>query len=882
MKALRVRQPEPYARLAPDGVLHAEGRARVALRVPGGISRDSLSPVEQARLFGQVGVWVAALGLGYAVALYVISRPTHPEETVARITQAWRPPTPGLDALAVVGRRAWAETVGARHIPHLEFIIEVLAPAGAAIGALDRAVGAVVRFLARIGLGAQRLDATAFDALLVREGLRRTTVTPAGTTYAAPARDLDLDERHGAVRLRDGTWAQSVQVLGPPSKTVPGSLAPVVALGHPLRLCLRVDAGDREKERKTQETRAGALHGTATMAAGGNKAPGHALTGGRDEAAALADRLREHTSGIVRVGLYATTFAPDRTALEDRVANLRDALAVGALARVGDGPGHQRPLWESTLPTGRDEANVTFKWETETVGHCWPFLVQSPGMPAGMALGWTAIGAELVLLDLASSTLRGRLIDIFGPIRRGKTVLIQLLIEELLKRGGSATVIDKARGFEVLTALSGGTIVPLGGPGSAALNMWEGPRRTREEYIERVQFVTHAHELLLANPASPLNDFHKGYLEQGIHAVYTAHGPATAGVDVHPGCPHDDTCAPLEREFVDWLNRTADVVPPEDREDRRILRGMAWALKRYVGDGTDANLIDRPTRISLDPRAVPLLVFDLAGLDEHSPVRTYAIYAVTRIAERRAARAKRYSVAEGGGTDVHIVAIDEGWAFLDTDAGRAFVNKLARTAGQLGLIPIFASQQVSDLARSKMAATFFNMAPLHFLFGLEDTDEEGGTSSKDWLGRRLKLTEAEIDQIETLEGEEGKTARLFMVRSARGRRRAAHGVVDVPLSKHQLWAYASDPDPRQRREDTVTAIARDPDAPTALEVWAAVCALATDTPAADVRAILDAALSEEDAWAILSALGTGAAPNAMTPGPYATVAGGGATWSAAR
>ncbi len=875
-----IRRSQPYARVAPDGVLHAEGRARIALRVPGGISRDSLSPLEQARLFGHVGVWAAALGLGYEVCVYVISRPTRPEDVVARITQAWRPPTPGLRALAGVGGRAWAATVGARHIPHLEAYVVIVAPEGAPAVALERAATSVVRFLARIGLGAQRLDAAAFGTLLVDEGLCRGETAPSGTTYAPP----ELDEHRSAVPLPDGTWAQSVQVLGSPERTVPGSLAPGVALGQPLRLCLRVVAQDREKERKTQETRAGALHGTATMATGGNKVAGFALTGGRDEAAALADALRSHTRGIVGVGLYVTTFAPDRATLERRVADLRDALAVGALARVGDGPGHQAPLWESTLPTGRDAAGVVLKWETEAVGHCWPVLVQSPGMPAGMALGWTAIGAELVLLDLASSTLRGRLIDIFGPIRRGKTVLIQLLIEELLKRGGSATVIDKARGFEVLTALAGGTIVPLGGPGSAALNMWEGPRRTREEYIERVQFVAHAHELLLANPSSPLSDFHRGYLEQGIHEVYRAHGPETAGADVHSGCPHDDTCAPLEREFVAWLNRTADAVPPEDREDRRILRGMAWALKRYVGDGTDANLIDRPTRISLDPREVPLLVFDLAGLDEHSPVRTYAIYAVTRIAEQRAALAKRYSVAEGGGTDVHIVAIDEGWAFLDTDAGRAFVNKLARTAGQLGLIPIFASQQVSDLARSKMAATFFNMAPLHFLFGLEDTDEEGGVSPKDWLGRRLKLTEAELEQIETLEGEEGKTSRVFMVRAARGRQRAAHGVVDLPLSKHQLWAYASDPDPRQRREDTVKAIARDPDAPTALEVWAAVCALAMDTTAADARAILDAALTDAEAWAALSALGTdpstASSATAMAARPHGTAQGGSAPWAA--
>ncbi len=78
----------------------------------------------------------------------------------------------------------------------------------------------------------------------------------------------------------------------------------------------------------------------------------------------------------------------------------------------------------------------------------------------------------------------------------------------------------------------------------------------------------------------------------------------------------------------------------------------------------------------------------------------------------------------------------------------------------------------------------------------------------------------------------------------------------------------------------MTAIARDPDAPTALEVWAAVCALATDTPAADARAILAAASRDDEAWAILNALGTDAAPTATTPQPYAAAAGGGATWAA--
>jgi len=413
-----------------------------------------------------------------------------------------------------------------------------------------------------------------------------------------------------------------------------------------------------------------------------------------------------------------------------------------------------------------------------TWGHALPMTRHSPGTVKGYPLGFTAQGRELVRLDLADPALRNRLLDILGQAGRGKSVLAQKLATFFLLTGGHVTIVDNAGGYGPLCALANGATIALGGPHTAALNMWDGPRATPQDYARKVEFVAACHEMLLTRSSGALDDYEYAVVEEGIHAVYAAHSDARDA---------QDATAPLERAFVAWLEGKAATEAHAD--DAHQIRRMAIRLRPYVNDGLHAAMVDRPTSVDLDAR---LLVFDLADLKEGSPVRAFAMFAVTELANRRARTARAHSTAAGSSSLDHLLLIEEGWWMLKHGGAREWVNTLGRKG-----------------RHDPAAAGYFNQASVHLIFGIEDSGERDGTNPRAWLASKLKLTDHEVGQIERLAGVKGSYAQLFMIRGDRDAARTARGVVNVPLSTEEAWLYASDPDDRQTRDRMVTACAGD-------------------------------------------------------------------------
>jgi len=457
----------------------------------------------------------------YKIQISVLSTPTAAEAAVARAFADVRPPTPALADLSGRLRAWWEDYLSGEYVPTHRFLLAISGPAHAPQGTtLARVVGEVERTLHRLGVAGRRLDGAAVRAL----------VAEFPDPFADPAAREAVG---GAYTPGQGarSWAYTFYIRVPSIVTQPGWPAPLLAFPAPLRVAFHVTGLDQDKERTTAKKR-GRSFGDLVVGAGarGREADGD-IGDARAEARAQARKMRTGGLAVVRAGIYVTVFAPDRDALAVRADALWGLLtSTGAMdTQAARARGAQQPLLRATRPLGRNDAPryTTYKMYAETVGNAWAAIVRSPGTAGGVLIGRAAADGALVYLNIADRAFKNRLIDVFGGSGQGKSFFVQKFMLPFLLRDGWATAVDTVGGYETLCAIAGGKTVRLGGPRTAAINIWDGPRATEEERAARLYFVGKAHEVLLAESGKAITGRVRGLIDAGVAAVYAGHRDET-------------------------------------------------------------------------------------------------------------------------------------------------------------------------------------------------------------------------------------------------------------------------------------------------------------------------------------------------------------------
>jgi len=818
LRPVRTTRPRPArATIADDGTRTEKGKGACIWLELDGIQVFSL-PGDLLDKFTDGAAAAFTPPVGYALQVSVLSTPTAAEAAVARAFADARPPTPALRDLNGRLRAWWEEYLAGAYVPTHRFLLAIAGPERAPQGTtLARVVGEVERTLHRLGVPARRLDGDAVRALYAQ--------------FPDPLADPDARETlDGVYAPGQGarSWACTVYLRAPSTFTQPGWPAPLLAFPAPLRVSYTIEGLDPDKERTRSKKRGRGLADLVVGAgAQGRQADGDIGTA-QAEARAEAQAMRTGGLAVVRVGIYVTVFAPDQAALAVRADALWGLLtSAGALdAQAARARGAQGPLLRATRPLGRADAPAytTYRMYAATVGNAWPAIVRSPGTAAGVLIGRAADDGALVRLDIGDRGMKNRLVDVFGGSGQGKSFFAQKLMLWFLLWDAWATAVDTVGGYETLCAIAGGQTIRLGGPRTAAINIWDGPRATEEELAARVRFVVRAHEVLLAESGRPITGRIRSVVGQGVRAIYTA-------------CRPGET--PTERRLVDWLEDQA--TRQEDHEDRRLYKDVAADLYPYVRDGEHAPLVDRPTSFGFDTRLLAFHI-DPKELRPDTPIYAFVMFAMTDIADRRDRLAQEWGRRSGRGTVQHLLAIDEGWNILRHEAGQDWVSGIGRTGRHSGMVPMFVSQKLSDLTANKAAAAYFDQTSLHFVFNMHDTNDESGIDPRLWVAGKLRLTEGEAARIGDLAGKQAadkkklEYAQMFMIRTTKTASRSARGVVNVPSAPEEAWLFASDPDDKEYRAQMVRAVAADPEAPTGDEVYQAVCLLAEGATPAEVIA----------------------------------------------
>src|SRR5439155_25604427 len=143
----------------------------------------------------------------------------------------------------------------------------------------------------------------------------------------------------------------------------------------------------------------------------------------------------------------------DPVQLAEAVEQAARAITGASDARVNAGQLRQLELWQSSLPLGRDLAQLTRRYVTRHVGDTVPLVGTGCGSPSGIPFAFTDPGRTVELFNPFDPAHDNYSLLVNGKSGGGKTFVVNVLLARLLAQGMSGFVLDRAGHYDFLCRL---------------------------------------------------------------------------------------------------------------------------------------------------------------------------------------------------------------------------------------------------------------------------------------------------------------------------------------------------------------------------------------------------------------------------------------------
>jgi TraG P-loop domain len=568
---------------------------------------------------------------------------------------------------------------------------------------------------------------------------------------------------------------------------------------EPFSLSVHVRALDRRRERAKLKMRYRRVFSVNRGAEARGRVPDFDRLEQEEESARLLREMGGHErTGLFDVSIYHTPRAcgpePDLAALGEAVDFCAEALSNCEVA-VNRGAHHQRRLWPSTLPLGRDTAKYSRVYATRNVGDCVPLLGTSCGSPTGVPFAFAQPGRTLERLNPTDRVHDNQTVLLSGKSGSGKSHMVNIMLGRFIALGiGPVFIIDRAGHYQTLTRLVyGARHLDIGSDESEwAINQWDTPDQSAPPR-EKVAFLTDMHAALMGSEG--LTVLERSQLATAIRQVYAnAHAE---GVAARESMLH-----------AVLLDRARQESAAGAVEIGSALRNLAERLGEFCGAGAYSYLLDRPTNIPTDS---PLVVFNTESCPEAilgGVMLSIVEYVIRQV--RRHNDECGHLAGQPGVSRLMLLSclvIDEAWHKVAGPEAGVYLADLARRARHLGLLLFIITQALSDLNTPWGLPLLVNYAIAVFFKQVNadelDFDREG-----------FGLTEEQAAIVGNLETVKGRFADLFWRNGPRGSGRAR-----FPVGPREYWAATNEKFVDIPARNAMIARCND-------DVFAAVCALA--------------------------------------------------------
>jgi len=401
-----------------------------------------------------------------------------------------------------------------------------------------------------------------------------------------------------------------------------------------------------------------------------------------DSAIGDIDQLREAlVSGqqrIFKVGLYFTLYAKraeDLTKASDQLS----ALLGGLLVYTKQSIFQMEQGFNSTLPIGEDDLQVTRNLDTNSLSTTFPFVSAELTSNKGVLYGINRHNNSLILFDRFDLENANQVV--FAKSGAGKSYAIKLEALRSLMFGTDVIVIDPENEYQPLCEAVGGSFFDFSLNSEKRINPFDLPSAVKDEDGDVIlrTAITDVKGLLalMVGGITPEED---AILDKGIYDTYALRD-ITANIETHKNP------APLLADLQGVLQNTTGA------------ESLVRRLSKYT-EGTFAGLFNKPTNFELDRG---FIVFSIRNLEE--PLRPLAMYMILNYiwAQIRHQMRKR------------LLIVDEAWILMQYPDSARYLYSLAKRARKYYLGLTIISQDVEDFLGSEQGRAILSNSSMQIL-----------------------------------------------------------------------------------------------------------------------------------------------------------------------
>ncbi len=440
--------------------------------------------------------------------------------------------------------------------------------------------------------------------------------------------------------------------------------------------------------------------------------------------------------------------------LEEITPDFESVLQEGLLY---PGTTEQKDLWASTLPLLRNKANHYFLTLTGNAGpesglsNLFPFFnFEIDNSEGGVLLGTSATGQPVLYNPWSKKLINGNHI-ILGQPGSGKSFYVNLILNRLSPWKPEVIIIDKSKSYEITCSCNKGQYIKIGLGGENAYNVFDcidfddvlgednDLNAKGEPTAAKISFITGLFDIILAEEGEKrLNKLDSSLVERIIKQTYKDN------LKFDKSGKLDGKSVPTLGSVIKTIE---NMMKDKDNADWKTeLNKIKEKLGPFVGDGTFASLLDRPSSLEVKSH---FIVFDISGLPDRDDIQSLAVYIISSFSMQRFKINKKLGKKQ-------ILCIDEAWYLARFSGGRSFLLELAKRSRHLGLMVMIATQQIGDFLGQPEAAQVLKSAPTVTFFRQSSTD-------LNHLQNLFELNATETKILSGLYQERGRFSQAFYI-----------------------------------------------------------------------------------------------------------------------
>ncbi len=414
----------------------------------------------------------------------------------------------------------------------------------------------------------------------------------------------------------------------------------------------------------------------------------------------LRDDLTQGIEHFFQFAFYCTFYSTDRVEL-DRVTASVESTFGSMLIYTKRAFYQSEQGFNSTMPVGNDELQISFNMSTSPIASSFPFTSAELTSDNGILYGINRHNNSLILFDRFS--LQNANAVIFATSGAGKSYAVKLEIVRAMMMGVEVIVIDPEMEYKNLSDAVGGTYISISLASKAKINPFDLPRPMGETYqvddIIRSAVITIKGLLrLMLGHVTAMED---SLLDRALLETYA-------------------------KKDITAASNLAEVEPPVLRDFQDILEGMEGTAELIIKlgkftEGTFAGLLNSPTTVQTNNQ---LVVFSVRDLEDE--LRPLAIYMIINYIWNvvRSQRKKR------------ILVIDEAWWLMQSEDSAKFIFALVKRCRKyfLGITTI--TQDVNDFLTSPYGQAIVTNSSMQLLL-------KQSPAAIDLIARTFLLTQSE-------------------------------------------------------------------------------------------------------------------------------------------